>query len=471
VVHNFKKQKKVMAKKKILLLSDDLRMASGIANVSKQLVLGTVDKYDWVQLGAAIKHPESGKVFDLNDDIRARTGIADASVKIYPFDGYGNADVIRQLLMIERPDAILHFTDPRYWIWLYDMEHEIRQSTPLFFYHIWDDLPDPKYNRDYYESCDWIGTISKQTYGITKRVWGWDKESYWTPPADWQVSYVPHGINSELYKQVEVPKDFKQSILGDKEYEFILYWNNRNIRRKQPVDVILAFDKFVEALTPEQRSKVCLLMHTEPVQEHGTDLPTTIEHCCLSDTNVIFADGRYTEEQLNWLYNMADVTINIASNEGFGLATAESVMAGTPIILTVTGGLQDQCGFRDKGTGKLLTAEDYVEIGSLHDRHKKAGVVWGDWVKPIWPVRSTTGSVPTPYIFDDRVDFEDVSPLIMDWYRMGKEERTKAALKGRKHFMGEGLLSREAMCKALVDGMEGAFENWTPKKKFKIIEL
>ena len=46
-----------MAKKKILLLSDDLRMSSGIANVSKQLVMGTVDKYDWVQLGAAIKHP------------------------------------------------------------------------------------------------------------------------------------------------------------------------------------------------------------------------------------------------------------------------------------------------------------------------------------------------------------------------------------------------------------------------------
>ena len=56
-----------MAKKKILLLSDDLRMTSGIANVSKQLVLGTVDKYDWVQLGAAIKHPEAGKVLDLND--------------------------------------------------------------------------------------------------------------------------------------------------------------------------------------------------------------------------------------------------------------------------------------------------------------------------------------------------------------------------------------------------------------------
>jgi glycosyltransferase involved in cell wall biosynthesis len=458
-----------MAKKKILLLADDLRMASGIANVSKQLVLGTVDKYDWVQLGAAIKHPEAGKVFDLNDSVREQTGVKDASVKIYPFDGYGNADVIRQLLMVEKPDAILHFTDPRYWIWLYEMEHEVRQSVPLFFYHIWDDLPDPKYNRDYYESCDWIGCISKQTYGITKRVWSWDKEKHWTKPADWQVSYVPHGINSDLYKPVEVPKDFKESVFGEKEYEFVLYWSNRNIRRKQPVDVILAFDKFVQELPKEKRDKVCLLMHTQPVEEHGTDLPRTIAECCSPETNVVFAPNRYSEEQLNYLYNMGDVTINVASNEGFGLATAESVMAGTPIIVNVTGGMQDQCGFEIDG--KYLTAEDYVKIGSLNDKKQYENTKHGVWVKPIWPVRSTTGSVPTPYIFDDRVDFEDITPLIMDWYKMPKEDRDAAALKGRKWMLGEGKLSREAMCQSLVDGMEGAFENWKPKQKFKLIEL
>jgi len=458
-----------MAKKKILLLSDDLRMASGIANVSKQLVLGTVDKYDWVQLGAAIKHPDAGKVFDLNDSVRESTGVKDASVKIYPSDGYGNPDIIRQLLMIEKPDAILHFTDPRYWIWLYEMEHEVRQSVPLFFYHIWDDLPDPKYNRDYYESCDWIGCISKQTYGITKRVWSWDKEKHWTPPADWQVSYVPHGINSDLYKPVEVPKDFKESVFGEKEYEFVLYWNNRNIRRKQPVDVILAFDKFVQQLPKEKQDKVCLLMHTAPVEEHGTDLPRTIAECCSPETNVVFAPNRYSEEQLNYLYNMGDVTINVASNEGFGLATAESVMAGTPIIVNVTGGMQDQCGFEIDG--KYVTAEDYVKIGSLNNKKQYENTKHGEWVKPIWPVRSTTGSVPTPYIFDDRVDFEDITPLIMDWYNTPKEDRDGAALKGREWMMGEGILSREAMCKTLVDGMEGAFENWKPKQKFKLIEL
>jgi glycosyltransferase involved in cell wall biosynthesis len=459
-----------MAKKKILLLSDDLRMSSGIANVSKQLVLGTVDKYDWVQLGAAIKHPEAGKVMDLNDDVRKRTGVADASVKIYPSDGYGNPDVIRQLLMIEKPDAILHFTDPRYWIWLYEMAHEIRQSVPLFFYHIWDDLPDPKYNRDYYESCDWIGCISKQTYGITRRVWGWDKEKHWKKPEDWQVSYVPHGINSEDYKPVEVPEDFKKSIFGDKEYDFVLYWSNRNIRRKQPIDAMLAFDEFRQGLRPEQQDKVCMLMHTSPVDENGTDLPKTAEHL-MPDANIIFAPNRYTETELNYLYNLADVTINLASNEGFGLATAESVMAGTPIIVNVTGGMQDQCGFREKGSGKLLTADDYVEIGSLHDRYKKNTHVWGDWVTPIWPVRSTTGSVPTPYIFDDRVDFIDVAPLIRSWYDMGREERKAAGLKGRKWMLGEGNLSREYMCQSLVDGMEGAFKNWKPIKKYSLIKL
>ena len=459
-----------MAKKKILLLSDDLRMASGIATVSKELVLGTVHKYDWFQVGAAINHPEAGKVLDVSEDIQKTYGVPDANVKILPWNGYGNADLIRQLINTEQPDAILHFTDPRYWTWLYDIEHEIRQNVPILFYAIWDDLPDPLYNRNYYESCDWIGCISRQTYGIIKRLSALDTKPTWKPKKDWQVGYVPHGINTNIYKPTDVPAEFRKEILGGKDYDFVLYWSNRNIRRKQPADVIVAFKKFCDKIGKEKAEKVCLVMHTQPVDENGTDLPAVID-VMAPECNIIFSEKRRPQEELNLIYNIADVTINIANNEGFGLATAESVMAGTPIILNVSGGMQDQCGFRDKGTGKLLTAEDYVEIGSLHDRHKKAGVVWGDWVKPIWPVRSTTGSVPTPYIFDDRLDFEDIAPLIMDWYMIGREERKAAGLKGRKHFIGEGKLSKEAMCDSLVEGMEGAFANWKPKQKFKLIEL
>ena len=108
-------------KKKILLLSDDLRLHSCIATQSKEIVLSTIHKYDWVQLGAALKHPDQGKVYDVSVDVAKETGVEDASLKIYAHTGYGNPDVLRELINLEKPDAIIHFTDPRFWRWLYDM--------------------------------------------------------------------------------------------------------------------------------------------------------------------------------------------------------------------------------------------------------------------------------------------------------------------------------------------------------------
>lgn len=145
-------------------------MSSGIATMSKEFVLGTIHKYDWFQVGSAINHPDQGKILDISEDARNVTGVSDASLKILPWNGYGNADLLRQLINVEKPDAILHFTDPRYWLWLYDIEHEIRQNVPILYYSIWDDLPDCQWNDKYYASCDGIFCISKQTYGITKRV-------------------------------------------------------------------------------------------------------------------------------------------------------------------------------------------------------------------------------------------------------------------------------------------------------------
>ena len=44
---------------------------------------------------------------------------------------------------------------------------------------------------------------------------------------------------------------------------------------------------------------------------------------------------------------------------------------------------------------KLLTADDYKEIKSLHDDRKWAHneeLTWGEWVKPVWPkTRSLMG--------------------------------------------------------------------------------
>ena len=55
-------------RKKILLLSDDIRMNSGVARMGREFVEGTCEKYDWVQIAGAVKHPEAGKRIDIQSD-------------------------------------------------------------------------------------------------------------------------------------------------------------------------------------------------------------------------------------------------------------------------------------------------------------------------------------------------------------------------------------------------------------------
>ena len=446
-------------------------MSSGIATVSKEFVMDTFDKFDWVQLGAAVNHPEKGKEIDLGEDARKTSGIEDASLKIIPWTGYGDANVLRELIMRHQPDAILHFTDPRYWRWLYEIESEIRQNIPILFYHIWDDLPDPHYNRSYYESCDWLGCISRQTYGIVSRVGKLDSETI-KPLEDWQIDYVPHGINSDTYKPTQVPEDFRKQVLGDKDYKFVLFWMNRNIKRKQPSDVIWAFKQFRDGLPKKDQDKVCLIMHTAPVDQNGTNL-IEVQKRIAPDCDIKFSTDRINQQQLNYLYNLSDCTINIAGNEGFGLTTAESVMAGTPIIVNVTGGLQDQCGFKKKSDGKYFTAEDYKKIGSLHNyREWEDKVTHGEWVKPVWPRTQTmVGSVPTPYIIDDKVDVVEVAEAIRYWYDIPRQERKNRGMIGREEFLGEMGLNAKNQNECMANGILKAIENWKPKEKFNVYKI
>ena len=462
-----------MAKKKILLLSDDLRMSSGIGTMSKEFVLGTLHHYDWAQLGGAIKHPEGGKVINMNEAVSNTTGVEDAVLTIYPTDGYGDQELLRSLIAKENPDAILHYTDPRFWGWLYEMEHEIRQNIPIFYYNIWDDWPAPNYNEFFYESSDLIMNISKQTVAIVNEV----LEAHTLE--DWQITYLPHGVNETDFKPIspfdddyKLIQEMKRQLEIDSKVEFIVFYNNRNIRRKNPGDVVLAFKTFCDMLPKEEADKCALVMHTQPRDENGTDLPV-VANTLASGCKVYFSDRKLEPNQLNCLYNMAALTINMASNEGFGLGTCESLMAGTPIIVNVTGGLQDQCGFKYKD--KLLTAEDYNWVKSLHDDRKWANnpdLTWGEWVNPVWPSnRSLAGSIPTPYIWDDRCRFDDAAQAIKDWYDVGSEKRDECGMKGHKFVMSdESMMSAKNMSQNFIDHMDTAFNNWKPRKRYSIFK-
>lgn len=467
-------------KKKILLLSDDLRSHSGIGTMSKEFVLHSAKEFDWVQLGSLAQHPDHGKVYDESAQVNQLMGIDDAYVKIYCHTGYGNRDVILELIQIEKPDVILHFTDPRFWIWLYEMEYELRTmyKIPIAYYNIWDCPPAPLWNKPFYESCDLIMNITKQTHNLVKMVLG--KGNFTEVGSDRNgntgpmVSLVHHGINEKYFVPIEYNDSnwekyykFKQEFqVQNPDVEFVIFWNNRNAGRKQPGDVLLSYAKFCERIGSEKSKKVALIMHTDVYDPMGTDLISVKEMVC-PNYKVIFSTNKISTQDLNFYYNLADVTLNIASNEGFGLSNAESMMAGTMIIANVTGGLQDQMRFEDE-TGNWL---DFTE--EFMSNHTGDFIKHGEWAVPVYPSnRSLQGSIATPYIFDDRCDFKDVAHAIYKVYSMSKEERKKAGLAGRQWLCSdEAKMTSQNMANGIIYGINELLKNWTPRERLSIVNI
>ena len=449
-------------RKKILLLCDDIRLHSGIGTMAKEIVINTAHHFNWVNLGAAIKHPEQGKAFDLSAEINQVINIPDSEVKVIPWDGYGNDQIVRQLIEQEKPDAILHFTDPRYWTWLYRMEKEIRTKIPIIFYTIWDDLPYPMYNRDFYRSDDLLLCISKQTKNLVENV----LKDY--PKEDWQVQYVPHGIDHKTYFPIINDLEFqvfKDKFLEEEEYDFIVFWNNRNIRRKNPGDVITAWKIFTDQLPKEKAERCLLIMHTDKVDNNGTDIPAVIETMCdPKRSKVKFTNGKCDPKTLNYYYNLADAQFMMTDNEGWGLSLTEGLMAGNMIIAPVQGGMQDQMRFEDEnGDWINFTSEHPTNSNGKYRKH-------GEWAIPMWPkTRSLKGSPQTPYIYASQVDIEDAGLGLLSCYQLGRKEIQRRGLKGREWLLSEeSSMTAKGMGENFINYIKTLFEKWTPIEKYTI---
>jgi glycosyltransferase involved in cell wall biosynthesis len=459
-------------RKKILLLCDDIRMTSGISTMAREIVLGTAHHYNWVNLGGAINHPDQGKRFDLNGDTNQYAGIDDASVVLYPINGYGDPMLLKQIIQLEKPDAIMMFTDPRYWVWLFQMEHEIRKTMPIIYLNIWDDLPYPMYNKSYYESCDGLLAISKQTENINYAVLG-------EVAKEKVIKYVPHGINEKFFFPITAfhpeylaLQDFKKQLYGNKSYDFTLLYNARNIRRKCVPDLMLAWKIFIDELPEDKAKKTALVLHTEVRDENGTDLQAVKEMLFGNETkyNIIFDSNKYPSNVMNLLYNATDGCALISSNEGWGLSLTEAMICGKPIIATVTGGMQDQMRFEDKDGNWIKFTE---EFGSNHrGKYKKCG----EWAFPVFPSNlSIVGSIPTPYIFDDRAEPFDIATQITALYKT--KTTTPELYKRYSEAAHKWVHSEEAMMTAkhmsenVIEGINATFAKFEPRHRFELIQV
>jgi glycosyltransferase involved in cell wall biosynthesis len=375
---------------KVLTISDLPFAPSGVGTQTRYIIehLLKTGKFKFFSLGGAMKHHsyQPVKTEEHGDDWVT-----------LPVDGYGNQDLMRSIVRQERPDIVWFMTDPRFWGWLWAMENEIRPLCPMVYYHVWDNKPYPLYNKASYESNDFIATISKVTDDVVKNV-----------APDVKSLYIPHAVNSEVFAKhdkEDVLQFCKQSF-GNKydENKFIIFWNNRNARRKQSGSLIFWFKDFLDKVGHD---KATLIMHTDTKDVHGQDLDRIVEELGLTNGEVLFSRAKVEPGILSSMYNMSDCTINVADAEGFGLATLESLSCETPIIVTMTGGLQEQ----------VTDGENWFGVG----------------IEPA--SKAIIGSQDIPYIYEDRVAGEDVVSSLEKLYNMSEEEREELGKKGRAHVL------------------------------------
>ncbi len=381
-----------MSKKyKVLVLSDHALSTSGVGTQTRHLLNGLVEKGCWSfrQFGAAMKH-ENYDVVHISDDFI-----------IKPTDGFGNKETLRLALATEQPDILFIFTDPRFFVWLFEMEDEIHQVCPIVWWHVWDNTPYPEFNDPFYEATDQINCHSHHTYTQLKS----------KHPK--KTNFIPHALPEGLFYPLPEPviKANKPKVLNGREDHFVMFWVNRNARRKRPNDLLYCWSKFIEHLQEKHGHKnATLLLHTDPMDPEGPQLFAVTEHLGIRD-QVVFSNQRVDFPTMNLLHNIADVTINISYAEGFGLSTLEAMMTGTPIIAPCTGGQ----------TRQVVNAYTKEENGVA---------------LPI-EYRTLVGSQGVPYIWEDHVSNETITNAMIKMYEMGDSGRKRLGRKALEYARSE----------------------------------
>lgn len=447
-------------RKKILYIGDTILGISGVSNVSRAIITNTAHVFNYTMLGISLDESQKGKRYDISDQVNKELGIEDSSVNVFGWTTYDDIDLIRDVCRVEKPDVVCFITDPRYYSGVERIAYELQhQGIALVYINIWDNLPFCFWNKPLWSSVNLLLAINKQTVLMNQIV----------TEGKVKVEYFPHGVNTDVFKPIpdEELLEFKKQLVGS--HKFVLFFNSRNIGRKSITTSLLAFKAFLKRLSLEQAKECCFLLHTTPVDGNGTDLPAVIHQIFNEEEKkqIIFDEKICSPEDLNKRYNIADATILLSDNEGFGLSGLESIAAGTPIIVNMTGGMQDYCRVLDD-YGNWFTPSE--EIWSNH-----TGVYSsvGPWVFPVYPNNlHLAGSVPTPYIFSDRCDFMEAAEQIENLHLCDRAERKVRGQLGRDWIMQQEVgMTEKIMCENFIKHIDNLLENFTPVEKYSITKV
>jgi len=433
---------------KVLTISDHPLSPSGVGTQTKYFIVEMLKtgKFQFVSVGGAIKHDNYNpvKVEEFGEDWI-----------IFPIDGYGNQDTLRSILRSHKPDILWFMTDPRFFPWLWEIENELRPLVPMIYYHVWDNFPYPTFNKVWYESTDVIATISKVTSDIVKTV-SPNTEEY----------YVPHAIPMGLFKKLgdSERQSFRKQQFGLEDDDFLVFWSNRNARRKQSGSLIYWFNDFLKNFKKKNpNAKAMLLLHTDPKDPNGQDLNAIINELGLVNKEVLLSTQKVPPNALTQIYNAADCTINVSDAEGFGLSTFESLACETPVIVTMTGGLQEQVTYIERISQDMMLKRNSKAKSVTEYEH-------GIGLEP--SSKAIIGSQEVPFIYEDRLSGKQVSDALMMMYNFGPEKRRELGKNGCEHVLKNYSFEKfTEQWEQILEDTHQKCGSWETRKNYKSWEL
>jgi len=284
------------------------------------------------------------------------------------------------------------------------------------------------FNKKYYDSNDVVCTISKVTDDIVRNV-----------SPDVKCVRIPHTVDTKTFspKEQNIRNNIREKITQDHEGKTIFFWNNRNARRKQSGTLIHWFNTFLNRVG---RDKAVLVMHTEPKDPNGQDLVAIMQNLDLTNGEVVLSTQKISPADLSNVYSAVDCTVNISDAEGFGLATLESLSCATPIIVNMTGGLQEQ----------VTDGENWFGVG----------------LEPT--SKAVIGSQDVPYIYEDRLSEEGVVQALETIHNMTPEERDEMGALGRQHVLNNyGFAQYSGLWYQTFKDTFEEFGSWEDRKNYK----
>jgi len=197
--------------------------------------------------------------------------------------------------------------------------------------------------------------------------------SYWKKQLKEQgvtrpISVLGHGFDPKTF--FPLPRDLARKSLKLPEDAFVIMSLNRNQPRKRYDIMIMAFVELVVKYPTKPIILLCICdkgekggwwlfeIFVRELKKKGVPIEQFGNRLMISSHDMVFKD-----DDVNVLYNIADVGISTAEGEGWGLCTFEQMGVGVPQVVPDIGGYKEYCS---KDNTMLVKPKYTYYLPSIH---------------------------------------------------------------------------------------------------------